>query len=149
MNAITQLCIALDCKITDLIDDESKKYYRYFDTSTEPLRQTSNDVVNPIEEVDKYLGNFYGLSSVSKEFKLLNHFRKLNNSGKEESIKRVEELTEIPRYTQEEKEAFDNYMEFAKDKPQEYWEEFKKQLEIIDEQNKKDAELLKRPDKEE
>ena len=62
MNAITQLCIALDCKITDLIDDESKKYYRYFDTSTEPLRQTSNDVVNPIEEVDKYLGNFYGLT---------------------------------------------------------------------------------------
>ena len=86
---------------------------------------------------------------MSKEFKLLNHFRKLNNSGKEESIKRVEELTEIPRYTQEGKEAFDNYMEFAKDKPQEYWEEFKKQLEIIDEQNKKDAELLKRPDKEE
>lgn len=31
INALNKLCIALDCKITDLIDADSKKYYRLFD----------------------------------------------------------------------------------------------------------------------
>lgn len=30
---------------------------------------------------------------------LLSHFQELNTSGKAEAVKRVEELTEIPRYT--------------------------------------------------
>ena len=151
MNAITQLCIALDCKITDLIDDESKKYYRYFDVPTEPLRQTSNDVINPIEEVNKYLSNFYGLSSESKEFKLLNHFRKLNNSGKEESIKRVEELTEIPRYTAPD-HSTEVSLQSTKD-GRKYFAVAAHNDHITEpgelEKVQKDVELLKRPDKEE
>lgn len=35
INALNKLCIALDCKITDLIDEESKKYYRMFDNEKE------------------------------------------------------------------------------------------------------------------
>ncbi len=31
INALNKLCIALDCKITDLIDENCKKYYRMFD----------------------------------------------------------------------------------------------------------------------
>lgn len=31
INALSKLCIAFDCKITDLIDEDSKKYYRMFD----------------------------------------------------------------------------------------------------------------------
>ncbi|MDE7131318.1 MAG: helix-turn-helix transcriptional regulator [Lachnospiraceae bacterium] len=31
INALSKLCLALDCKITDLIDEDSKKYYRMFD----------------------------------------------------------------------------------------------------------------------
>ncbi len=31
INTLTKLCVALDCKITDLIDEDSKKYYRMFD----------------------------------------------------------------------------------------------------------------------
>ena len=35
MNTLTKLCVALDCKITDLIDEDSKKYYRMFDYTEE------------------------------------------------------------------------------------------------------------------
>lgn len=35
MNTLTKLCVALDCKITDLIDEDSQKYYRMFDYTEE------------------------------------------------------------------------------------------------------------------
>lgn len=35
---------------------------------------------------------------------LLSHFQELNSSGKGEAVKRVSELTEIPRYTKPDKE---------------------------------------------
>lgn len=67
-----------------------------------------------------------------RENKILSDFKQLNNTGKMEAIKRVEELTEILRYTAEEKESLNNYCEFIKDKPQEYWDNFKEQLDVID-----------------
>lgn len=67
-----------------------------------------------------------------QEQKVLSDFRLLNNYGKTEAIKRVEELTEIRKYTVEEKEALENYIEFSSDKTPEYWDNLKKQLEKID-----------------
>lgn len=38
----------------------------------------------------------------SKQTVLLNHYNQLNEAGKDKAIERVEELTEIPRYTDKE-----------------------------------------------
>lgn len=38
----------------------------------------------------------------SKQIVLLNHYNQLNEAGKDKAIERVEELTEIPRYTDKE-----------------------------------------------
>ncbi|AVP54491.1 hypothetical protein C3B72_04865 [Clostridium tetani] len=47
----------------------------------------------------------YNLSKISKkETTLLSNFNKLNETGKDEAIKRVEELTQIDKYTHEEKD---------------------------------------------
>lgn len=35
INTLAKLCVALDCKITDLIDEDSQKYYRMFDYTGE------------------------------------------------------------------------------------------------------------------
>lgn len=35
MNTLAKLCVALDCKITDLIDEDSQNYYRMFDYTEE------------------------------------------------------------------------------------------------------------------
>lgn len=39
MNTLAKLCVALDCKITDLIDEDSQKYYRIFDYTAESEQQ--------------------------------------------------------------------------------------------------------------
>ncbi|PRR77647.1 helix-turn-helix protein [Clostridium liquoris] len=41
-----------------------------------------------------------------KETTLISNFNKLNETGKDEAIKRVSELTEINKYTQEENEIY-------------------------------------------
>lgn len=35
-DAVMKLCVGLNCKITDIIDDETKKYYRMFDAIEPP-----------------------------------------------------------------------------------------------------------------
>lgn len=67
----------------------------------------------------------YKLDPLSSE--LLSHFQGLNNLGKIEAIKRVEELTEIKKYTEDIK----NYTEFVSDKTPEYWEGLKSTLQVI------------------
>ena len=49
------------------------------------------------------LDEFDDINTVAniKEQTLLNHFNKLNSTGKDEAVKRVEELTHINRYTEE------------------------------------------------
>lgn len=53
MNALTKLCIALDCKITDLIDEDSKKYYRMFDNMDVNITP-SGDIICVDSDVSEY-----------------------------------------------------------------------------------------------
>jgi len=50
------------------------------------------------------LDEFDDIDSITniKEQSLLNHFNKLNSTGKDEAVKRVEELTHFNKYTDEE-----------------------------------------------
>ena len=63
------------------------------------------------EFADKHNKNFY-------ERQLLTNFNKLNNEGKSEAIKRVEELTELSKYKQE-----DNKIVELPKREKQIWEE--------------------------
>lgn len=54
------------------------------------------------EKVDLLFNNINEL--IQEENLLINNYRLLNTSGREEAFKRVEELTEIPKYTKQEDE---------------------------------------------
>lgn len=63
------------------------------------------DLVDPEDNLDNYSAPIRTISNVQLdlfEHKLLGNYRLLNEDGKKEANKRVEELTEISRYTQKE-----------------------------------------------
>lgn len=162
IDAINKLSIALDCKVSDLIDEESKKYYRYFDKRSvgeniqririlqglsqkdlaELCRLNEQDIINiesmkikpslqTIKTIANALGEYIGnivedwseypehknydylsfatpYDSFSKgiirqadeeEKSLIENYRSLNSNGQKEARKRVQELTELERYT--------------------------------------------------
>lgn len=137
MNTLTKLCAALDCKITDLIDEDSKKYYRMFDYTEEYEQQQREEAARKAPkafitkngkrvEVDNSVKfttasrshaqtEAYDLlhSLLSEDWvmsqeqettaiqlkEMLGAYNRLNNAGRKEAVKRVDELTEIPRYT--------------------------------------------------
>lgn len=60
------------------------------------------NLVDPNEELNNYNTPFKTLSNIELDLyenKLLGDYRLLNETGKKEAIKRVEELTEINKYT--------------------------------------------------
>lgn len=86
-----------------LTKEEQKKIADYIERTKESfsrLHESVKSIKNTIEELG--------------ESNLLSDYRKLNISGKEEAQKRVNELTELPRYTKkDEKET--NTAEFSKE----------------------------------
>lgn len=76
--------------------DVSASYLLGDDYETASVRLLSG--IDPID-LEKYSGNY----TIDCRQTLLNSsFEKLNDIGKEEALKRVEELTEIPKYRKEE-----------------------------------------------
>lgn len=152
-DAVMKLCVGLNCKITDIIDDETQKYYRMFDNikKTEnidyehfsensvhedgPIRIhhnfSSEDIENLKEVSTIYKKIENGEKLTENDLQILKEYNKreelakkcikealqtmkeklmplmrfqsayeqLNEIGQEEAAKRVEELTEIERYT--------------------------------------------------
>lgn len=149
MNTLTKLCVALDCKITDLIDEDSKKYYRMFDYTegyeqqqreeaarktpkaftmengkkvavdkpvkfTTPSRSHAQteayDLFNSLLSEDWVMSQEQETTAVQLR-EMLGAYNRLNDSGRKEAVKMVDELTEIPRYIQPDKPA--NYVKAA------------------------------------
>lgn len=71
---------AFDCNIYELLDKPFDGTY---------ARLPDDD------DMDEYLHY-----STKKADSLLSHFDKLNENGQDEAVKRVQELTEIPKYTE-------------------------------------------------
>ena len=67
--------------------------------SESTLRQYEIGYRNPKLETIVRIAAALEINSWNRELELLNHFRKLNFTGEHEAIKRVSELTELPRYT--------------------------------------------------
>lgn len=75
MNKLRALCDLFECSALDLLTEDSQEYYYL------------NDDVRKIEPH-------------TSERLLLDTFGKLNDLGQDEAIKRIEELTQIKKYTQ-------------------------------------------------
>ncbi len=122
MNTLAKLCVALDCKITDLIDEDSQKYYRMFDYTEEDEKRLKEEAARKAPKFTAYDENGNEIkdgkppkftdSSMSKEEaiaeaeaeeleRLQTAYKRLNRKGKTKAVERVEELTEIPRYIKE------------------------------------------------
>ena len=98
-DAVFKLCVGLDCKITDLIDDEQKKFYRYFDCIPLPKEAEKKTQKNISIETYKYLPYIKNSDLKDNLLTIVNFLLdQLNTEGKKEAVKRVFELTEIKRY---------------------------------------------------
>lgn len=82
-------------KIADALDVPLKEIFSIVENDENMIDLTSLDTKEQIELAFETIS--------SKKTRLDECFEKLNAYGKEEALKRVEELTEIPRYTIKEK----------------------------------------------
>lgn len=101
-DAIMKLCFALDCKTTDLIDDDNQKYYRMFDEILKNAHSLVNSA-NTEDELDKAEKLLTDAEKLYQEEYPLNirlqaSFELLNNAGKEKAVTYVEDLSKIPEY---------------------------------------------------
>ena len=95
LDTIQKIATALNISVNDLLEsplDDSPLYraFRNSDVSDNPL--------------EKHYANSKLTEQITDwqqaDIELIKSFKKLNDSGKTVAIERVEELTEIPRYTQ-------------------------------------------------
>lgn len=89
-NSLYKLRKALDCNIYEILN----KPFELLDISIPDFEELEELMPDNIKISNKSLELF--------EHKLLDNYRLLNEEGKKEANKRVEELTEIPRYTKKE-----------------------------------------------
>ena len=85
LETIQKLATALEVSLFDLVDKEEFDKAIQIETKSRIKHQIDNGIITTLPS------------------SLLDNYSKLNDTGKREADKRVEELTEIPRYTQKEK----------------------------------------------
>ena len=98
LETIVRIAAALEISVFELMDKEDfiaqKNELKGFLT---PEKQKESEEIE--EWIELYSQGKTEINSWNRELELLNHFRKLNFTGEHEAIKRVSELTELPRYT--------------------------------------------------
>lgn len=111
MSVIEKIAIALKIPVAQLVGWEEVTQQRQesgisiedialeFDIPPEILYQweKSPELVNP-EFISKYQQVFQMLEQIKNKNALIAAFDSLNKTGQQEAVKRIEELTEIPRY---------------------------------------------------
>lgn len=97
LDTVQKIATALNISVNDLLESplDDSPLYRAFknnDVSDNPLEKhyVNSKLTEQIENWQQ------------SDIELVKSFKKLNDSGKAVAIERVEELTEIPRYTQKE-----------------------------------------------
>lgn len=97
LETIVRIAAALEISVFELMDKEDfiaqKNELKGFLT---PEKQKKSEEIE--EWIELYSQGKTEINSWNRELELLNHFRKLNFTGEHEAIKRVSELTELPRY---------------------------------------------------
>lgn len=97
LKTIQKIADALNVNVNDLLEnplDDSPIYKAYKNTNSLDLPLAKN-FIN--EKIVSQIGDWEQI-----DIELLKKFKQLNETGKAIAIERIEELTEIPRYTQKE-----------------------------------------------
>ena len=97
LKTIQKIADALNVNVNDLLEnplDDSPIYKAYKNTNSLDLPLAKN-FIN--EKIVSQIGDWEQI-----DIELLKKFKQLNETGKAIDIERIEELTEIPRYTQKE-----------------------------------------------
>ena len=94
LSTIQKIAAALEVSLSDLINTAENM----IETSASTLSGAAENISESIIDVSN------GMQILSKdEQTIMSDYQKLNHTEKKEARKRVNELTEIPRYTQTEK----------------------------------------------
>lgn len=115
MELVTKICNGLGISVNDFLEI-SENGMRVLDLTSFDVDEIEKALfaaypqLKESIEQDEYKGTLLSTLKPNetvqttdiRENKLLSDYRQLNNSGKLEAIKRVEELTEIKRYTEKE-----------------------------------------------
>lgn len=123
-DAVMKLCVGLNCKITDIIDDETKKYYRIFDAIDPHNKVNASTYISEIRKLIQRKENGESLTETEEE-RLSNFLEKqketneiirmgklstrlhditmqLNEKGQEKVIEHAEMIAKIPEYRKDE-----------------------------------------------
>ena len=123
-DAVMKLCVGLNCKITDIIDDETKKYYRIFDAIGPHNKVNASTYISEIRKLIQRKENGESLTETEEE-RLSNFLEKqketneiirmgklstrlhditmqLNEKGQEKVIEHAEMIAKIPEYRKDE-----------------------------------------------
>lgn len=91
MDKIQMLADYFNIQLSDLLEDKTSP----------DLLINSDAGENIIEFKDNQYDKYFDLLRLSSTYDLLKNYKQLNELGKKEALKRVEELTEIKKYIEE------------------------------------------------
>lgn len=92
VETLKKIASALEVSLDSLLPFE--EYMKTWKDEKERERSTSPSLLETLSA-----GDIFSTDDIT-EHKLISDYRKLNDNGKTEALKRVEELTEVPKYTQ-------------------------------------------------
>ena len=92
IETLKKIASALEVSLDSLLPFE--EYMKTWKDEKERERLTSPSLLETLSA-----GDIFSTDDII-EHKLVSDYRKLNDNGKTEALKRIEELTEVPKYTQ-------------------------------------------------
>ena len=92
IETLKKIASALEVSLDSLLPFE--EYMKTWKDEKERERLTSPSLLETLSA-----GDIFSTVDLT-EHKLVSDYRKLNDNGKTEALKRIEELTEVPKYTQ-------------------------------------------------
>ncbi len=110
MNTLTKLCVALDCKITDLIDEDSKKYYRMFDYTEENEQRQGKGSAKKAPKFSDSNNDIYTDPNLQKlyEAAIVKAVRHEELTEEEEQV-----IIGIPRQLRQKSDSYEDSYSFA------------------------------------
>lgn len=92
IETLKKIASALEVSLDSLLPFE--EYMKTWKDKKERERLNSPSLLETLSA-----GDVFSTNDIT-EHKLISDYRKLNDNGKTEALKRIEELTEVPKYTQ-------------------------------------------------
>lgn len=110
LESIKKIAEALGVTMGDLIGDDFDKYKRSMGDELKSCLRTAIKELPQMTHTALEKSYYTAEAEFNNDYRsilLLGHFSQLNSDGKDEAVKRVSELTEVPRYQKNQSDAAD------------------------------------------